>query len=305
MLTPPETLVLVHAVEKPLLAPVVDVTDTGMQRILGDTFCALAGSIDNHAKSTGRLDVDAVWNEQRDDVGKDLPDDGVDGRPLGARARARRRLPARRRRGRLQARPRRRAPCRDEAAGPPAAARVRRHQAPARPRTTRSRRRGSASTSRPRSSKGVTRTASASSCTAVPRTSSSSQLAPARAARRALHRPDLHVGRGDAERIALPAVPRDHDRCAPAADGAGGTAIGGVATRIPRTFRRTGGGVAACASDLRRGWFSSGDGEQLGVVLKDQPWLTWPIDITVGMEVGAISAVERGPGRDPSSTAAR
>ena len=40
------------------------------------------GSIDNHAKSTGRLDVDAVWNEQRDDVGKDLPDDGVDGRPL-------------------------------------------------------------------------------------------------------------------------------------------------------------------------------------------------------------------------------
>ncbi|MEY2414754.1 MAG: hypothetical protein QOH53_88, partial [Ilumatobacteraceae bacterium] len=83
MFTPRSTLVLVHAVEKPLLAPVVDVAPSGMQRNLGDTFCVLAGSIDNHAKSTGRLDVEAVWIEQVDDLANlDGPEDGIDGRPL-------------------------------------------------------------------------------------------------------------------------------------------------------------------------------------------------------------------------------
>ena len=247
MLTPPETLVLVHAVEKPLLAPVVDVTDTGMQRILGDTFCALAGSIDNHAKSTGRLDVDAVWNEQRDDIGKDLPDDGVDGRPLA---------PGLAHVGDFQLDS-------DEddckvgyndvprvATKPPVHQlrhefgdtkhrRVRYHATA----TTRFREYFPPEIVEGRDENGERFILHGGPEKRAHRP----ELAPARAARRAVHRPDLHVGRGDAERIALPAVPRDHDRCAPA--------------RTRRRYRHRRGGdphpayvpadaarVAACAS---------------------------------------------------------
>ena len=82
LFTPWQTLTLVHAVEKPLLAPVVDVPPSGMQRLAGETFCALVGSIDNHAKSTGRLDVDATWTEQHDDLTEAEPADGVDVRTV-------------------------------------------------------------------------------------------------------------------------------------------------------------------------------------------------------------------------------
>ena len=54
-----------------------------------------AGAIGNHAKSTGRLDVDATWQEQVDDLGQDLPQDGVDGRGLRDGPLPRRRLRAR------------------------------------------------------------------------------------------------------------------------------------------------------------------------------------------------------------------
>jgi hypothetical protein len=75
MLTPFQDLTLVHAVEKPLVAPVVNVVDTGVTRNEGETFAVLGGQIDNHARSTGRLDIDATWTEPIDDPGKDLPQD--------------------------------------------------------------------------------------------------------------------------------------------------------------------------------------------------------------------------------------
>ena len=82
MVTPGLTLTLVHAVEKPLTAPIVQVGQDGMERLSGEEFCVLRGAIGNHAKSTGRLDIDAEWQEQVDDLGQDGPEDGVDGRLL-------------------------------------------------------------------------------------------------------------------------------------------------------------------------------------------------------------------------------
>ncbi len=82
LLTPRIEVVLVHAVEKPLLPPVVNVPASGMDRRSGETFVSLVGTLDNHARSTGRLDVDARWTMQLDDVTEDAPADGVDGRAL-------------------------------------------------------------------------------------------------------------------------------------------------------------------------------------------------------------------------------
>ena len=75
MLTPWVTVDLVHAVEKPLAAPELKVADpavfdSGVFRYPGNTHAWLAGTIANHAKSTGRLDVDATWTEPIDDVTK-------------------------------------------------------------------------------------------------------------------------------------------------------------------------------------------------------------------------------------------
>ncbi|MGH9023548.1 MAG: hypothetical protein ACRDV9_10690 [Acidimicrobiia bacterium] len=78
MLTPPAALTLVHAVEKPLDPPVLrvpaaGVPNTGVKRNLGETFAVLSGMVDNHAKSTGRLDIEAAWTEPIDDVLQDAP----------------------------------------------------------------------------------------------------------------------------------------------------------------------------------------------------------------------------------------
>lgn len=67
MLTPASTLVLVHAVEKPLVPPTIVVPAVGVKRQSGDTFAVLEGTIDNHAASTGRLDVAATWPQWVDD----------------------------------------------------------------------------------------------------------------------------------------------------------------------------------------------------------------------------------------------
>lgn len=75
MLTPYQELTLVHAVEKPLTAPTVNVAGSGVQRTQGETFAVLAGTIGNHAKSTGRLDIEAEWTEPVDDLGKAAPND--------------------------------------------------------------------------------------------------------------------------------------------------------------------------------------------------------------------------------------
>jgi hypothetical protein len=71
MLTPSQGLTLVHAVEKPLAPPSVNVTDEGVTRNKGETFAVLGGTVGNHARSTGRLDIEAVWEEPVDDPAND------------------------------------------------------------------------------------------------------------------------------------------------------------------------------------------------------------------------------------------
>ena len=157
------------AVEKPLLAP------AGRRRGLRHAAPArrhvllAVGSIDNHAKSTGRLDIERRPGTNRSTTSSsDLPEDGVDGRPPRPRFARTSATSARQRRGRLPVGyddvPR----VASEAAGPPAAARVRRHQAPARP-LPRDRDDPVPRILPARDRRGLTRTANASSCTAVPR----------------------------------------------------------------------------------------------------------------------------------------
>ncbi|QWF84015.1 hypothetical protein [Amycolatopsis sp. CA-230715] len=71
MVTPFVELTLVHAVEKPLERPqLVAVT---FDRLAEETFAALSGTVRSHAKSTGRLDVEAAWSEWLDDPAEDAP----------------------------------------------------------------------------------------------------------------------------------------------------------------------------------------------------------------------------------------
>src|SRR5438034_2241139 len=75
LVTPYEEITLVHAVERPLAPPLVNVVDAGVQRYQGETFAALNGTIGNHAKSTGRIDIDATWTEPIDDPLREAPQD--------------------------------------------------------------------------------------------------------------------------------------------------------------------------------------------------------------------------------------
>lgn len=84
MLTPWATLTLVHAVEKPLLGPEIvipapGVPNSGVRRAVGETFAVLSGVVQNHAKSTGRLDIEAEWTEPIDDINQPAPST-IDGR---------------------------------------------------------------------------------------------------------------------------------------------------------------------------------------------------------------------------------
>jgi hypothetical protein len=77
MLTPYRPLEFVHAVQRPLEDPVIQFTP---DRLYGETFTGFKGTIANHARSTGRIDVRAVWTEPIDSGVKDeLPADGISG----------------------------------------------------------------------------------------------------------------------------------------------------------------------------------------------------------------------------------
>ena len=67
-----------------------------------------------------------------------------------------------------------------------------------------------------------------------------------------------------------------------------GLVLGGRKQRLPSTQlrTRTGGGLRVY---MNRPWYSSGVDELLGVVLEDQPWITWPIDLGAGLHVAALS----------------
>ena len=71
MLTPFRRVTFTHAVQRPLAVP--DMTGVISTRVLGSTFAEFRGPIANHAKSTGRLDVFGAWTEDVDLLTDDLP----------------------------------------------------------------------------------------------------------------------------------------------------------------------------------------------------------------------------------------
>ena len=71
MLTPFRWLTFTHATQQPLEIP--DMTSVLSARLLGSTFALFRGPIQNHAKSTGRLDVYGEWTEDVDLLTDDEP----------------------------------------------------------------------------------------------------------------------------------------------------------------------------------------------------------------------------------------
>jgi hypothetical protein len=71
MLTPFRQVTFTHAVQQPRAVP--DMAKVVSSRSLGDTFAVFRGSVGNHAKSTGRLDVVGEWTEDVDLVTDDEP----------------------------------------------------------------------------------------------------------------------------------------------------------------------------------------------------------------------------------------
>lgn len=71
MLTPFRRLTLTHAVQQPLAVP--DMTKVVSVRALGKTYAEFRGPILNHARSTGRLDVIGAWTEDVDLLTDDVP----------------------------------------------------------------------------------------------------------------------------------------------------------------------------------------------------------------------------------------
>ena len=255
MLTPWQLLTLVHAVEKPLTAPVIHVPaagvpGSGVRRNVGETFAVLAGTIANHAKSTGRLDVEAHWKEPVDDLAQDGPSE-LDGHAhvgdflLTASEDA----------------------CRidrdDVATGVP------RHRLRHEFRDTKHR--------------WVTYRATAT-------TRFREYFPPAITDDRSLvthDGPEVLLDVPSSRRPEPPEVLY----VVPTWTWTTRRALGlpprpGARPGPGSTIRtRSGGGLRVY---LDRPWWSSGDDELLGVVLEDQPWLTWPVDVAAGIKAPSV-----------------
>jgi hypothetical protein len=70
-MTPYEPVTLVHAVPRPVLAPVI--AKLVPVRFAGWTYVDLAGVIECHASSTDRIEAEAKWSETTDDLGAPGP----------------------------------------------------------------------------------------------------------------------------------------------------------------------------------------------------------------------------------------
>ncbi|MFK7846159.1 MAG: hypothetical protein AB8G77_12740, partial [Rhodothermales bacterium] len=79
MITPWRELTFVHAVQQPLMAPHFQQIDA-VKAKKGDTFVHLYGQLNVDVKSTGRLDFIARWRDPEDKLSRDQPRDGIDGR---------------------------------------------------------------------------------------------------------------------------------------------------------------------------------------------------------------------------------
>ena len=72
MFTPYRELVLVHAVQQPLCEPTIPLLKS-LKRHIGDTFTEVEGEIHLSSKSTDKLDLLANWTEPVDDLAEDEP----------------------------------------------------------------------------------------------------------------------------------------------------------------------------------------------------------------------------------------
>lgn len=66
-LTPPVVLQLIHASQRPVRAPIVDVEPSPPVRKLGDREISMTFTTKIHAPSTGRLDLEADWMDAEDE----------------------------------------------------------------------------------------------------------------------------------------------------------------------------------------------------------------------------------------------
>jgi hypothetical protein len=253
MLTPWQLLTLVHAVEKPLTAPVIQVPaagvpQSGVRRNVGETFAVLAGRIASHARSTGRLDVEARWTEPVDDLAKDAPGE-IDGQAhVGDFL-----LTASENGCRIG---------RDDAPAAGAAAPVHRLRHEFRDTKHRWVRYRATATTRFREY-------------FPPEITNDRALVTHDGPEVLLNVPSSRRPEPPEVLYVVPTWTWDQR-----------TTLGiprpGTTRRPPSSTLRTrsGGGLRVY---LDRPWYSSGDDELLGVVLEDQPWLTWPVDVAAGI----------------------
>lgn len=74
LISPARTLALVHAVQKPLADPELEVNSmTASRANAGDTVALLKGTVKVHLASTGRLDLQSEWEEPIDDPTQPKP----------------------------------------------------------------------------------------------------------------------------------------------------------------------------------------------------------------------------------------
>lgn len=72
LLSPKENLTLIHAVDQPMIPPVFT-NRAHIERRPGETHATLIDWMQVHGKSTVKVDVDAEWTENVDDVSKSAP----------------------------------------------------------------------------------------------------------------------------------------------------------------------------------------------------------------------------------------
>ncbi len=245
MLTPFTELTFVHAVEKPLDKPAIRVGPGGpsgsrVARRVGSTYAALFGDIRNHAASTGRIDIDAVWVDPVDDVLAPAPDvESVFAHVAGFQIE----------RGETDA-------LIAETEGPAGGPVGPRHEVKHEFGDTRHR------------YVDYTATATTRFREYFPTVITDD--------------PDLVTTVGDPLQLNIPSSrrpdPPDIRYIVPTwtwtTDEIGAGSFG-----VRRV--RSGGGLRVY---LGRPWYSSGPDELLGVVVRIQPWLTWPIDVTRGID---------------------
>ncbi len=273
MLTPWSVLDLVHAVEKPLAPPVIHVADpavynSGVQRFPGETFASLTGTISVHAKSTGRVDVEATWSEPVDDLTRPTPQDHPGQAHVGDFL--------------LE-------PTEDEC-------RIGRQAYAPQP--------GRPATHLLRHEFGDTKHRWVDYVATA--TTRFREYFPPEITDRALGG-DLTVHTGPAQRLNVPSSHRPHppqvEYIVPTwtweertSTGANGELAGGLGAFLPTTVhRRVGGGLRVY---LSRPWYSSGADELLGVVVRRQPWLTLPLDRGAGVVIAGQAGLEAEHGAD-------